>query len=240
VDSEHNAIHQCLAGAGQQQRRVRRLVLTASGGPFRQRDDLSQVTPEEAVAHPNWVMGRKISVDSATLMNKGLEVIEASWLFGFAPELIDVVIHPQSVIHSMVEFGDGSVVAQLGTPDMRTPIAYCLGFPERIDSGSARLDFLALKALTFEAPDRSRFPCLQLAYDCLARGPAASIALNAANEIAVEAFLAGRLPFAGIPSTIEATLARAATAAPADVDAVLALDAAARRLAAQELAARTR
>ncbi|MCA3216825.1 MAG: 1-deoxy-D-xylulose-5-phosphate reductoisomerase [Burkholderiales bacterium] len=240
VDSEHNAIHQCLAGAGQQQRSVRRLVLTASGGPFRQRDDLSQVTPEEAVAHPNWVMGRKISVDSATLMNKGLEVIEASWLFGFAADLIDVVIHPQSVIHSMVEFGDGSVVAQLGTPDMRTPIAYCLGFPERIDSGSARLDFLALKALTFEAPDRSRFPCLQLAYDCLARGPAASIALNAANEIAVEAFLAGRLPFAGIPSTIQATLARAATAAPADVDAVLALDAAARRLAAQELAARTR
>jgi 1-deoxy-D-xylulose-5-phosphate reductoisomerase len=240
VDSEHNAIHQCLAGAGARRGNVRRLVLTASGGPFRQRADLSQVTPDEAVAHPNWVMGRKISVDSATLMNKGLEVIEASWLFGFEPRLIDVVIHPQSVIHSMVEFGDGSVVAQLGTPDMRTPIAYCLGFPERIDSGSARLDFLQLKALTFESPDRARFPCLQLAYDCLARGPAASIALNAANEVAVEAFLAGRLAFDAIATSIDATLAQADGRAPRSVGEVLDLDAGARRLAAAVVAARAK
>ena len=231
LDSEHNAIHQCLAGAGERARNVRRLVLTASGGPFRTRQDMGGITPDEAVAHPNWVMGRKISVDSATLMNKGLEVIEASWLFGFAPERIDVVIHPQSVIHSMVEFGDGSVVAQLGTPDMRTPIAYCLGYPERIESGSARLDFLALNALTFEAPDRTRFPCLQLAYDVLARGPAASIALNAANEIAVEAFLGGRLAFSAIASVIERTLARASMEPPGDVDGVIELDRAARELA---------
>jgi 1-deoxy-D-xylulose-5-phosphate reductoisomerase len=231
VDSEHNAIHQCLAGAGERARNVRRLVLTASGGPFRTREDLAGITPDEAVAHPNWVMGRKISVDSATLMNKGLEVIEASWLFGFAPDLIDVVIHPQSVIHSMVEFGDGSVVAQLGTPDMRTPIAYCLGFPDRIDSGSARLDFLALKALTFEAPDRKRFPCLQLAYEVLDRGPAASIALNAANEIAVEAFLQERLSFEAIAQVIESTLEHAATEAPGDVDGVVELDRQARALA---------
>jgi 1-deoxy-D-xylulose-5-phosphate reductoisomerase len=231
VDSEHNAIHQCLAGAGERARNVRRLVLTASGGPFRTREDLAGITPDEAVAHPNWVMGRKISVDSATLMNKGLEVIEASWLFGFAPDLIDVVIHPQSVIHSMVEFGDGSVVAQLGTPDMRTPIAYCLGFPDRIDSGSARLDFLALKALTFEAPDRKRFPCLQLAYEVLDRGPAASIALNAANEIAVEAFLQERLSFEAIAQVIESTLEHAATEAPDDVDGVVELDRQARALA---------
>jgi 1-deoxy-D-xylulose-5-phosphate reductoisomerase len=231
VDSEHNAIHQCLAGAGERARNVRRLVLTASGGPFRTRQDLRGITPDEAVAHPNWVMGRKISVDSATLMNKGLEVIEASWLFGFAPEKIDVVIHPQSVIHSMVEFGDGSVVAQLGTPDMRTPIAYCLGYPDRIDSGSARLDFLTIKALTFEAPDRTRFPCLQLAYEVLARGPAASIALNAANEIAVEAFLGGHLSFDAIAPVIEKTLARASMQPPGDVDGVVELDRAARELA---------
>ncbi|MCA3219442.1 MAG: 1-deoxy-D-xylulose-5-phosphate reductoisomerase [Burkholderiales bacterium] len=231
VDSEHNAIHQCLAGAADRASSVRRLVLTASGGPFRTRQDMRGITPNEAVAHPNWVMGRKISVDSATLMNKGLEVIEASWLFGFAPEKIDVVIHPQSVIHSMVEFGDGSVVAQLGTPDMRTPIAYCLGYPERVESGSSRLDFLALNALTFEAPDRTRFPCLQLAYDVLARGAAASIALNAANEIAVEAFLGGRLSFDAIAPVIETTLARASMLPPGDVNDVVELDRAARALA---------
>ena len=231
VDSEHNAIHQCMVGAADRARDVRRLVLTASGGPFRARRDLSTVTPDEACAHPNWVMGRKISVDSATLMNKGLEVIEASWLFGFAPDRIDVVVHPQSVIHSMVEFGDGSVLAQMGTPDMRTPIAYCLGFPERVASGSSTLDFLGMGALTFEAPDLDRFPCLPLAYAALRSGPAACIALNAANEIAVGAFLSGRLAFARIAAVIEDTLGRMPSARPASIEEVLELDDLARRLA---------
>ncbi len=231
VDSEHNAIHQCLVGAADRARDVRRLILTASGGPFRDRVDLDAITPDEACAHPNWVMGRKISVDSATLMNKGLEVIEASWLFAFSPERIEVVIHPQSVVHSMVEFGDGSVLAQMGTPDMRTPIAYCLGFPERVESGSSTLDFLKLAALTFEAPDLRRFPCLQLAYRALAEGPSASIAVNAANEVAVEAFLSLRLPFARIAAVIEETLDLTPTLRPADVDEVLALDAQARQRA---------
>ena len=232
VDSEHNAIHQCLAGAASHAG-VRRLVLTASGGPFRQRTDFTGVTPEEACAHPNWRMGPKISVDSATLMNKGLEVIEASWLFGMARDRIDVVVHPQSVIHSMVEFGDGSVLAQLGTPDMRTPIAYCLGFPERIDSGSASLDFTRLGALHFEAPDLERFPCLGLAYRALDAGPAASIVLNASNEVAVEAFLAGRLRFTAIAGVISEVLGSEYPAAPTSVDSVLAIDAAARRRAQQ-------
>jgi len=236
VDSEHNAIHQCLAGAADRGRDVRRLILTASGGPFRTRADLSAVTPGEAVAHPNWVMGRKISVDSATLMNKGLEVIEASWLFGFSPDRIDVVVHPQSVVHSMVEFGDGSVLAQLGTPDMRTPIAYCLGFPERLASGSSTLDFLRLGPLTFEAPDFDRFPCLPLAYAALRAGPAATIGVNAANEIAVEAFLGERLPFARIAAVIEDTLAHMPTTRPRSIDDVLALDAAARTHAAARVA----
>jgi 1-deoxy-D-xylulose-5-phosphate reductoisomerase len=236
VDSEHNAIHQCLAGAADRARDVRRLVLTASGGPFRTQRDLSAVTPAQAVAHPNWVMGRKISVDSATLMNKGLEVIEASWLFSFAPDRIDVVVHPQSVIHSMVEFGDGSVLAQLGTPDMRTPIAYCLGFPERVASGSSTLDFLTLGALTFEAPDLLRFPCLRLAYAALRSGQAASIGVNAANEIAVEAFLSDRLPFDHIAAVIEDTLARMPMTDPTSIDDVLALDASARGLAREQVA----
>ena len=231
VDSEHSAIHQCLASTTDRQRDVRRLVLTASGGPFRTRDDLEAVTPEQACAHPNWVMGRKISVDSATLMNKGLEVIEASWLFGFAPDMIDVVVHPQSVIHSMVEFRDGSVVAQLGTPDMRTPIAYALGYPARIDSGAARLDFLAVGNLTFERPDGRRFPCLPLAYDALRAGPSATIALNAANEVAVEAFLDRRLPFKSIAVVIEETLQRSVTSAVREVEDVLDLDRAARETA---------
>jgi 1-deoxy-D-xylulose-5-phosphate reductoisomerase len=239
VDSEHNAIHQCLVGAADRGRDVRRLVLTASGGPFRTRHDLGDITPDEACAHPNWVMGRKISVDSATLMNKGLEVIEASWLFGFSPDRIDVVIHPQSVIHSMVEFGDGSVLAQLGTPDMRTPIAYCLGFPERVTSGSSTLDFLTLGALTFEAPDLRRFPCLALAYTALRRGPAASIGVNAANEIAVEAFLAKQLPFLRIAALIEETLERMPGAPPKTIEDVLALDALARRLATAGLNAQS-
>jgi 1-deoxy-D-xylulose-5-phosphate reductoisomerase len=235
LDSEHNAIHQCLAGAAGHAG-LQRLVLTASGGPFRERRDFSGITPEQACAHPNWRMGPKISVDSATLMNKGLEVIEASWLFQVGRERIDVVVHPQSVIHSMVEFGDGSVLAQLGTPDMRTPIAYALGYPGRIDSGSARLDFLRQPALTFEAPDLERFPCLRLAYEALAAGPVASIVLNAANEVAVQAFLERRLPFAGIAPLIAATLERAAAAAPDSVEAVLQIDAHARRLANQALA----
>jgi len=236
VDSEHNAIHQCLAGARQGEhggahvgRNVTRLILTASGGPFRTRADLRDITPEQAIAHPNWMMGRKISVDCATLMNKGLEVIEASWLFGFAPERIDVVIHPQSVIHSMVEFNDGSIMAQLGSPDMRTPIAYALGFPERIASGSAPLDFLRLAPLTFEAPDRKRFPCLTLAYDALAAGTGVTATLNAANEIAVEAFLERRLAFALIPAAIDATLQQFAPGEPNAIEDIIAIDGEARR-----------
>jgi 1-deoxy-D-xylulose-5-phosphate reductoisomerase len=237
VDSEHNAIHQCLAGAAAHAG-VRRLVLTASGGPFRQRRDFSGVTPQEACAHPNWRMGPKISVDSATLMNKGLEVIEASWLFAMPRGKIDVVVHPQSVIHSMVEFGDGSVLAQLGTPDMRTPIAYSLGFPERIDSGSAVLDFTRLGDLQFEAPDLERFPCLGLAYRALDAGQSASIVLNASNEVAVEAFLDARLPFTAIAGVIAEVLDGGVPAAPASVDAVLDIDAGARRSAQRALARR--
>jgi 1-deoxy-D-xylulose-5-phosphate reductoisomerase len=251
LDSEHNAIHQCLAGApagvgsedgygvgtGSGARQgVRRLILTASGGPFRQRRDFSAITPEQACAHPNWSMGPKISVDSATLMNKGLEVIEASWLFQVERSRISVVVHPQSVIHSMVEFGDGSVLAQLGTPDMRTPIAYALGLPERIDSGSARLDFLRLSALTFEEPDLKRFPCLGLAYRALESGPVASIVLNASNEIAVQAFLDRRLPFTLIAAVIERTLERTSAAAPRSVEAVMEIDGLARRQAQDAVA----
>jgi 1-deoxy-D-xylulose-5-phosphate reductoisomerase len=234
LDSEHNAIHQCLAGAGNR-KGVRRLILTASGGPLRECRDFTNVTPEQACAHPNWSMGRKISVDSATLMNKGLEVIEASWLFGFGLERIDVVVHPQSVIHSMVEFGDGSVIAQMGTPDMRTPIAYGLAHPERIDSGSAQLDFHRLSALTFEAPDVRRFPCLTLAYRALAKGPAATIVLNASNEIAVEAFLERRIAFPAIAQVIAQTLDAFEPEAPGSIDDVLAIDARARAQARRTL-----
>ena len=208
IDSEHNAIHQSLphnfrgnlAEVG-----VRRILLTASGGPFRHSplSVLEQVTPEQACAHPNWDMGRKISVDSATMMNKGLEVIEAHWLFDAAPEKIQVVIHPQSVIHSMVEYVDGSVLAQLGNPDMRTPIAHALGYPERIDSGVTSLDIFKIARLDFEAPDLERFPCLGLAYQALATGGNMPAILNAANEIAVASFLDGQMPFTAIPSMIE-------------------------------------
>jgi 1-deoxy-D-xylulose-5-phosphate reductoisomerase len=233
VDSEHNAIHQCLAAARDARHEVRRLILTASGGPFLRRGDLAGVTPEQACAHPKWSMGPKISVDSATLMNKGLEVIEASWLFGFGADLVDVVIHPQSVIHSMVEFVDGSVLAQLGTPDMRTPIAYALGFPERIASGSPRLDLLQAGTLQFEAPDPARFPCLPIAYQALRAGPAACIAVNAANEVAVEAFLQRRLPFVRIPAVIEEVLTASHPTPPTDLDEVIEQDGRARRRAAQ-------
>ena len=231
VDSEHNAIHQCLAGVREAERDGARLVLTASGGPFRSRLDLDDVTPDEACAHPNWVMGRKISVDSATLMNKGLEVIEASWLFDVPVERIDVVIHPQSVIHSMVEFPDGSVLAQMGTPDMRTPLAYALAWPERVTSGAQRLDFSRLGELTFEAPDLARFPCLGFAYQALRHGRAASAVLNAANEVAVQAFLEGRLRFTGIAATIERVLEAFDPEQPSGIDEVLEIDRRAREIA---------
>jgi 1-deoxy-D-xylulose-5-phosphate reductoisomerase len=211
IDSEHSAIFQCLPeDRTQWASRIDHIVLTASGGPFRDRlhDTLHGVTPEQAVAHPNWVMGRKISVDSATMMNKALEVIEARWLFDLAPEDIRVVVHPQSIVHSMVVCRDGSVLAQLGTPDMKVPIAYGLSFPERIESGAPRLDFLALQGLTFNAPDRDRFPGLYLAWDALRAPPGTTAVLNAANEEAVAAFLAGTISFTAIHSTNARTLDR--------------------------------
>ena len=211
IDSEHNAIFQSLPrdfsgdldGSG-----VKRILLTASGGPFRTVPlrDLDNVTPQQACAHPNWVMGRKISVDSATMMNKGLEVIEAHWLFNADADKIQVVIHPQSVIHSMVEYIDGSVLAQLGNPDMRTPIAYALGFPERIDAGVSSLDLFKIARLDFEAPDTVRFPCLDLAYRALRQGGTTPATLNAANEVAVDAFLDERIPFKLIHALIESVL----------------------------------
>jgi 1-deoxy-D-xylulose-5-phosphate reductoisomerase len=245
IDSEHSAIFQCLpedrrAWAA----RIDHIVLTASGGPFRTRDpaSLEAVTPDEACAHPNWVMGRKISVDSATMMNKALEVIEAHWLFGLAPERIRVVVHPQSIIHSMVVCRDASVLAQLGTPDMRVPIAYGLAFPERIEAGAPTLDFLALKALTFEPAGRDRFPGLHLAYDALAAEAGSPAVLNAANEEAVAAFLAGTIRFPQIHSvnarTVEALAGRIGRIG--GLDDLFALDARAREVAqrfVRELAA---
>ena len=231
IDSEHSAIFQSLPeDPTAWARRVQKIVLTASGGPFRTRDPatLAAVTPAEACAHPNWVMGRKISVDSATMMNKALEVIEARYLFGLAPAQIEVVIHPQSVIHSMVQYTDSSVVAQLGTPDMRVPIAYGLSWPERMASGAAALDFSNLAALTFEKPDNERFPGLQLAWDALA-GPTGSTAvLNAANEVAVAAFLDGRLRFDQIHAVNHATLQAMVPSKPQSLDDLLAIDAEAR------------
>lgn len=235
VDSEHNALFQSLpagfagdhVAAG-----IEELILTASGGPFRQHSlqQLQQVTAEDACRHPNWVMGRKISVDSASLMNKGLEVIEAHWLFATPAERIKVVVHPQSVIHSMVRYQDGSVIAQLGTPDMRTPIAYAMAWPQRITAPVAPLDFMALSGLTFEQPDLQRFPCLRLAFDCLRTGGDASAVLNAANEIAVAAFLDGRIAFLQIPQLIERALAQAELAASGDLDSLLEKDAMVRSL----------
>ncbi|MDR1889195.1 MAG: 1-deoxy-D-xylulose-5-phosphate reductoisomerase [Zoogloeaceae bacterium] len=210
VDSEHNAIFQSLPAGfkpGLAHTGVRRLLLTASGGPFRNRAAaMESVTPEEACAHPNWAMGRKISVDSASMMNKGLELIEAHWLFGVPGERIQVVVHPQSVIHSLVEYVDGSVLAQLGNPDMRTPIAHALAYPERIAAGVAPLDLFQIARLDFQAPDVERFPCLKLAYAALAAGGTAPAVLNAANEIAVDAFLARRLSFPGIAWLVSAVL----------------------------------
>ena len=224
VDSEHNAIYQCLAGATTEARANARLILTASGGPFRRRFDLETVTPAEACAHPNWSMGQKISVDSATLMNKGLEVIEASWLFGFSPDQIDVVVHPQSIIHSMVEYADGCILAQMGTPDMKTPIAYSLGWPERLDGGSGRLDFTKMRDMTFEAPDLERFPQLAYAYETLRTGGAASIVLNAANEIAVEAFLKNRIGFLDIARTCRTMMDTFQPTAAMTLEEILAID----------------
>ncbi len=227
VDSEHNAVFQCFSG----KTFVRKIVLTASGGPFRASppESLAQVTPEQACAHPNWTMGRKISVDSATMMNKGLEVIEARWLFDLPPERIEVLIHPQSIVHSLVEYADGSMIAQLSNPDMRVPIANALAYPERVESGAPSLDLAAVASLSFEKPDPARFPCLALAYSALRAGGAAPAVLNAANEIAVDAFLAGRLAFTGIAGVIADTLA-ALTAGPADELAqVMEADARARR-----------
>ncbi|HEX6733675.1 MAG TPA: 1-deoxy-D-xylulose-5-phosphate reductoisomerase [Azonexus sp.] len=238
VDSEHNAIFQSLPadfGRGLAACGVRRILLTASGGPFRNTAlaDLHNVTPEQACAHPNWVMGRKISVDSATMMNKGLEVIEARWIFDAAPELIQVVVHPQSVMHSAVQYADGSVLAQLGNPDMRTPIAYAMAWPERIEAGVEALDLFAVGRLDFQPPDLERFRCLQLAYDVLHEGGTAPAILNAANEVAVAAFLDRQLPFLGIARVNEAVLAALPAGPEGSLADVLAADAEARRCAGQ-------
>ena len=236
VDSEHNAIFQCMPtdySQGLERVGVRQILLTASGGPFRTRNlaSLDDVTPEEACAHPNWEMGRKISVDSATMMNKGLELIEACWLFDAPAEKVEVVLHPQSVVHSMVEYVDGSVLAQLGSPDMRTPIAHALAWPERIDAGVERLNLFDVARLDFERPDFERFPCLRLAYEALQKGGTATAILNAANEIAVEAFLNRELKFTAISGVIEKTLEQVAVEDVESLDVVLAADSAARAVA---------
>ena len=235
VDSEHNAVFQCFS----QTKLVRKIVLTASGGPFRAMppESLGSVTPEQACAHPNWVMGRKISVDSATMMNKGLEVIEARWLFDLEPGRIEVLIHAQSIVHSLVEYLDGSMIAQLSNPDMRVPIAHALAYPERIDSGAQPLDLGMVKTLSFEKPDAARFPCLQLAYAALRAGGTAPAVLNAANEIAVAAFLERRLAFTGIARVIEQTLERVPAQPAESLDAILAADADARRAAGAQVLA---
>ncbi len=236
IDSEHNAIFQCLPADGGRGG-VRRLLLTASGGPFRgrSRQSLENVTPDQACAHPKWVMGRKISVDSATLMNKGLEVIEAHHLFGLPASAIEVLVHPQSIVHSLVDYVDGSVLAQLGNPDMRTALAHGLAWPDRIDSGVAPLDLPALARLEFEAPDLEAFPCLALAYAALATGGSAPAILNAANEVAVASFLEGRLPFLGIPALLEATLSAIPAEPAGDLDVLMDCDQRARRQARELL-----
>ncbi|KXV03392.1 1-deoxy-D-xylulose 5-phosphate reductoisomerase [Caballeronia megalochromosomata] len=242
VDSEHNAVFQCLPPCADKEAKlhggVSKIILTASGGPFRTREPatLVNVTPEEAVKHPNWAMGRKISVDSATMMNKGLEVIEAHWLFNLPGSRIEVLIHPQSVIHSMVSYADGSVLAQLGNPDMRTPIAHALAYPDRVDSGVAPLDLAQIATLTFEKPDFARFPCLALAIQALEAGGIASAALNAANEIAVEAFLERRIGFMAIGGVVERVLNALPNTSAATLSDVLAADANARRLASRFVA----
>ena len=236
IDSEHNAIFQVLPRdyTGRlNEHGINSIILTASGGPFLNTDlsTFDSITPERAVKHPNWSMGRKISVDSASMMNKGLELIEAHWLFNCPPEKLEVVIHPQSVIHSMVRYRDGSVLAQLGNPDMRTPIAYCLGLPERIDSGVGELDFGALSALTFQKPDFDRFPCLKLAYQAMNAGGAAPCVLNAANEVAVAAFLDKRIKFTDIAKVVAHCLAQNFSDGRHDIEGLLAQDAQTRRQA---------
>jgi 1-deoxy-D-xylulose-5-phosphate reductoisomerase len=235
IDSEHSALHQCLEGRTAAE--VRRLILTASGGPFRSRPraTFDTITPSEALNHPTWSMGRKISIDSATLMNKGLEVIEARWLFEAPPERVDVLIHPQSIVHSLVEFVDGSLLAQLGVTDMRVPIQYALSYPERWASPAARLELGRGQALEFEAPDRERFPCLELAYRALRAGGTKPAILNAANEDAVQAFLDGRIPFPAISDTIAEVVERSQASPATSIDEVLAADAAARRATAAVL-----
>lgn len=240
IDSEHNAIFQCLPGdyaRGLAQVGVRRILLTASGGPFRETSAqaLMDVTPEQACAHPNWSMGRKISVDSASMMNKGLELIEACWLFDAAPAKVEVVVHPQSVIHSLVDYVDGSVLAQLGNPDMRTPIANALAWPERIDSGVAPLDLFAVARLDFQAPDEQRFPCLRLAREAAEAGNSAPAVLNAANEVAVEAFLQRRIRFPEIAGMIEQVLEQEPVVPLPSLDAVFAADQRARELSREWL-----
>ncbi len=242
IDSEHNAIFQCMPPNSRGERRagVRRILLTGSGGPFRTRDpnSLWDVTPDEACAHPNWVMGRKISVDSATMMNKGLEVIEARWLFDVPATEVHVVVHPQSFVHSMVEYVDGSVLAELGHPDMRTPIAHAMAWPERIESGVGSLDFFTMKDLQFQAPDFERFPGLRLCLEAAHAGGDASTILNAANEIAVQSFLDGELKFPDIANVIERGMADATSEAPESLEDVLAIDAEARARAIEEVGRR--
>ena len=245
IDSEHNAIFQCLpaavqtnlGGAELAEHGIARILLTGSGGPFRTLPlaELAHVTPDQACRHPNWQMGRKISVDSATMMNKGLEYIEARWLFNTSREQLQVVLHPQSVIHSMVQYVDGSVLAQLGQPDMRTPIAHALAYPERVAAAVEPLDFTRLGDLSFGAPDMARYPCLALAQQACWQGQAACTLLNAANEEAVAAFLAGTLSYPGIAAVVEQTLNRVVAAEPESIDAVLALDAEGRREAQAQL-----
>lgn len=243
IDSEHNAIFQCMPAqyhAGHRAPEVRRILLTASGGPFLRKPlaELEEVTPEQAVAHPNWVMGRKISVDSATMMNKGLEVIEACLLFGMPPENVQVVVHRQSVIHSMVDYVDGTVLAQMGNPDMRIPIAHALAWPGRFDSGAEPLDLFAVRQLDFETPDFERFPCLRLAYEAVKGGGTEPAILNAANEIAVASFLEGRIRFPAIPATIAHCMEAVPAGAADSIEAVLEADRQARAAAHDFIARR--
>ena len=242
IDSEHNAIFQCMPVESGSARLsldgVSKVLLTASGGPFREwtHTQMEAATPDQACAHPNWSMGRKISVDSASLMNKGLELIEACWIFDLAPEFIDVVVHPQSIIHSMVQYLDGSVLAQMGNPDMRTPIAYGLGWPQRLESGVAPLDLIATARLDFEAPDEGRFPCLRLAREAVAAGGTAMAICNAANEVAVAAFLDEHIRFTSIPWVIEQCLGEVSAQEPTSLDVVESADAEARRVAVEQIA----
>lgn len=231
VDSEHSAIFQCIDGKKPES--IRRILLTGSGGPFRRRKSLKGISVRDALNHPTWNMGRKVTIDSATLMNKGLEVIEAHWLFGVPAGKIEVVIHPQSIVHSLVEFMDGSVIAQMGLPDMRLPIQYALTYPERVAGRLPGLNLHMIKPLTFEPPDNKKFPCLALARKALARGGSATVVLNAANEVAVEAFLNGAIPFTAIPSVIMAALNHHRVEHPSTVERILAIDREARTVAAR-------